>query len=510
MAKMEFEKKLRDYIDAKVPIIYIESYDDNKIEKMVLNVTERRTVVEWNEMNGYYTCKKFEDGKESFIHEEIAGHYKLQDVLKTGVCEKELNRRILIIKDVHSYLEEAQMVSLLKNTCLEIEEGTLDTTLIFISPIVKIPRELEKYVVLLQETFLDSDEIKQVIVEFLELYSLGNLHAELLEEIVIAFKGLSQLEIETILALAFSSKGKIDRSTIDLIIEQKQQMIQKAGILEMVPIKEGMEDIGGLENLKEWLQKKAKVLKNMAQAEEYGVELPKGVLIAGVPGCGKSLNAKASAKLLEVPLLKLEMGRLMGKYVGESERNMRRALALAEAIAPCVLWVDELEKAFAGVGGDGGGAEVTTRLFGQFLTWMQEKRSAVFVVATANNIMKLPPELMRKGRFDEIFYVKLPLEKERKVIFEIHIKKRRPNDLKNINIDKLVEKTKGYSGADIEGIVKEGIESAFVKEKEGVTTEDIMEAIGTTHSLSEIMKEEIDRMEKEYKDRKFKNASREE
>ncbi|NLK77584.1 MAG: AAA family ATPase [Clostridiales bacterium] len=508
MEKITFEKKLRDYIDAKVPIIYIESFDDNKIEKMVLNVVARRTVLEWNEMDGYFVRKRVEEGKEIIMHEEVREDYGLQDVLKTGVYEKELNRRVLIVKDVHSYLEDPKTVAMFKNACLKIEDGSLDTTFIFISEIVKVPRELEKYMTLLQEDFLDNDEIRQVIVEFLQSYSVGHLHEDLLEEIVIAFKGLSQLEIETILALAFSSKGEIDRETIDLIIEQKQQMIQKAGILEMVPIKESMEDIGGLENLKEWIQKKSKILKNMTKAEEYGVELPKGVLIAGVPGCGKSLNAKASAKLLEVPLLKLDMGRLMGKYVGESESNMRRAIALAEAISPCVLWVDELEKAFAGIGGDGGGAEVTTRLFGQFLTWMQEKKSAVFVVATANNIMKLPPELMRKGRFDEIFYVNLPSERERKTIFEIHIKKRRPNDLKNIDIDKLVGKTKGYSGADIEGIVKEGIESAFVKEKQSVTTEDILEAIEATHSLSEIMKEEIDKLEKEYKNRKFKNASK--
>lgn len=507
MAKTRFEEKLRDYIGAKVPIIYVESFDDNKIEEMVLSVTERRVVVEWNEMDGYFARKRLVDGKEETVHDEINGGCRLEEVLKTGVYDKELNRRILIVKDIHPYLEEPHIVSLLKNTCLKIEDGSLDTTLIFISPVVKVPRELEKYMTLLQEDFLDTAEIKQVIVEFLQVYSLGNLNDRLLEEIVVAFKGLSQLEIETILALAFSSKGEIDRSTIDLIIEQKQQMIKKTGILEMVPIKESMEDIGGLENLKEWTQRKAKVLKNMARAEEYGVELPKGVLIAGVPGCGKSLSAKASAKLLEVPLLRLDMGRLMGKYVGESESNMRQAIALAEAISPCVLWIDELEKAFAGVGGDGGGAEVTTRLFGQFLTWMQEKKSAVFVVATANNIMKLPPELMRKGRFDEIFYVKLPSAKERRTIFEIHITKRRPGDLKNIDIDKLVEKTEGYSGADIEGIVKEGIESAFVKGKEKVTSEDILEAVGATHSLREIMKEEIEKMEKEYKDRKFKNAS---
>ena len=343
--------------------------------------------------------------------------------------------------------------------------------------------------------------------EFLEECSLGSLHEKLMDEIVVAFKGLSNLEIETILALDLSSRGTIDRETIHLIIEQKQQMIRKAGILEMIPVNEGLEDIGGLENLKNWLQKKAVILKDMAKAKKFGVELPKGVLIAGVPGCGKSLNAKASAKLFEVPLLKLDMGRIMGKYVGESEENLRHAIALAEAIAPCVLWVDELEKAFAGIGGNGGGAEVTTRLFGQFLTWMQEKKSAVFVVATANDIMKLPPELMRKGRFDEIFYVKLPTREERRKIFEIHIGKRRPDDLKDINIDKLVSETEGYSGADIEGIVKGGVESAYVNKKSNVETEDIIEAIESTHSLSEVMEKEIYEMERAYKEKKFKCAS---
>ena len=231
-------------------------------------------------------------------------------------------------------------------------------------------------------------------------------------------------------------------------------------------------------------------------------------MIAGVPGCGKSLNAKAAANLFEVPLLRLDMGRLMGKYVGESEGNLRKAIALAEAISPCVLWIDELEKAFAGIGGAGSGAEVTTRLFGNFLTWMQEKESPTFVVATANDIIKLPPELMRKGRFDEIFYVGLPNDKEREKIFTIHINKRRPQDLKYIKISDLISKTKGFSGADIEGVIKDAIESAFADEKDKVTTEEILNAIENTHSLSEIMKDALDKMAKEYEDRKFRNASK--
>ena len=222
-----------------------------------------------------------------------------------------------------------------------------------------------------------------------------------------------------------------------------------------------------MENLKEWFAKKAKVIKNINAAGKFGVAMPKGVLIAGVPGCGKSLNAKAAAALFEVPLLRMDMGRLMGKYVGESEGNLRKAIALSEAIAPCVLWIDELEKAFAGIN-NGGGSEVTTRLFGNFLTWMQEKESPVFVVATANNIMNLPPELMRKGRFDEIFFVGLPNRTERRKIFEIHINKRRKNDMQYVDINKLVDLTEGYSGADIEGVVKDAIEDVFASDKDHI------------------------------------------
>ena len=235
--------------------------------------------------------------------------------------------------------------------------------------------------------------------------------------------------------------------------------------------------------------------------------MPKGVLIAGMPGCGKSLNAKAAAKLFEVPLLRLDMGRLMGKYVGESEANMRRAIALAEAISPCVLWIDELEKAFAGINGQGGGADVTTRLFGTFLTWLQEKNSMAFVVATANNIVEMPSELLRKGRFDEIFYVDLPRDKEREKIFSIHIAKRRPNDLETIDLKKLTAATQGYSGADIEGVVRDSIEEVFADGRDKLTTEDIERAVKNTHSLMEVMKESLEKLKEHYKEHKFKNAS---
>jgi len=235
--------------------------------------------------------------------------------------------------------------------------------------------------------------------------------------------------------------------------------------------------------------------------------MPKGVLIAGIPGCGKSLSAKAAAKLFNIPLLRLDMGRLLGKYVGESESNMRKAIRLADALSPCVLWIDELEKAFAGIGEGGSGGEVTTRLFGSFLTWLQEKESAAFVVATANDITKLPPELLRKGRFDEIFYVGLPQTAERRKIFQIHIEKRRPDDLPGIDLDELAARSDGYSGADIEGVVRESVETAFAEGAASLTTENILHAMDETSSLSELMKDQITRLMDTFESKSFKNAS---
>lgn len=496
---MKLEQNLIRYIDAVFPILYINSYEEKKVDEIIKKSAGGRAIFEWNGVNGFVD-----------FHTKVSyamNHESLADVLKFLLDSNDIDGSLLVLKDVQPYLEEPKVVSTLKYISEKIGAGDIETSIIIVSAVRKIPKELEPYVVILEVDYLNTEEIREIISEFIEANEVDMIREELLDEMAIAFKGLSQFEIENILALAYADDGELTRKDLALIFEQKQQMIMKSGILEMIPLKESLEDIGGLDNLKKWLTKKAKVLKNIEKAQQFGVDVPKGVLIAGVPGCGKSLNAKAAAKLFEIPLLRLDMGRLMGKYVGESEANMRKAIALAEAIAPCVLWVDELEKAFAGIGGTGGGADITTRLFGNFLTWMQEKKSAAFVVATANDITKLPPELLRKGRFDEIFYVGLPNDKERKKIFEIHISKRRKQDLADINLDLLISKTKGYSGADIEGVVKESIENVYSEGKEKLTTEDIMEAIRNTHSLSEIMKEPLKKMAEEYENRKFKNAS---
>lgn len=490
--------KLARYIDAGFPIIYMNTFEEEKVDELIASVSSGREVYEWNQTNGY-----IDFDTKTPLSEDCSLETMLNQLKGWGM----LNRKIIVLKDVAAYLDDSKIVAKLKGLARMIYRGE-DATLIIVSNTLVIPKELEQFVTILEMDYLGSDEIRQVILRFIKDNAMKEVKDSLLDEMAVAFKGLTEFEINNLLALAYADDGELTRRDLRLIFDQKQQMIKKAGILEMIPLKEKFEDIGGLENLKEWFQRKAKVYRNMEQAKKYGVDMPKGVLIAGLPGCGKSLSAKAAANLFEVPLLRLDMGRVMGKYVGESEGNFRKAIALAEAISPCVLWIDELEKAFAGIGGNGGGAEVTTRLFGNFLTWMQEKESPVFVVATANDITKLPPELMRKGRFDEIFYVGLPSEREREKIFQIHIGKRRPHDLKNIKVSNLAAGTNGFSGADIEGVVKEAIEEAFANGKGSVQTQDIHDAIRSTHSLSEIMKESIERMSEEYKKRKFKNASR--
>ena len=499
---MELEDKLIRYIDAGFPILYINSFEEQKIDTIIKKSACGRKILEWNGVNGF---TNFETKQANILNDS-----SLSGTLRLLLEGNELDGTLFVLKDTQSMIEEPEIVALLKNIAEKNSCGDIECTIIVETTIIKIPKALEPFITILEMDYLNTSEIKSIIKEFISLNEVDMIRNELLDEMSIAFKGLSQFEIENLLSLAYAENGELTRSDLKLIFEQKKQIIMKSGILEMIPLKEKLEDIGGLDNLKKWLNKKAKVLKNLEKAIDFGVDVPKGVLIAGVPGCGKSLNAKAAASLFEVPLLRLDMGRLMGKYVGESEANMRKAISLAEAIAPCVLWIDELEKAFAGIGGDGGGAEVTTRLFGNFLTWLQEKESSVFVVATANDITKLPPELLRKGRFDEIFYVGLPSEKERKKIFEIHISKRRKEDLSKIDLDKLTLRTKGYSGADIEGVIKESIENVYSEERNTLTTEDILSVIKNTHSLSEIMKEPLKKMSQEYENRKFKNASEKE
>lgn len=490
--------KLSRYMDAGFPILMYKTYDEMRALDVLAEVNDGRRVLEWSEL-GYFDTNGSEFPSLS-----------IQDFLANiaSAGSYELNDTIVILRDLRQYMDNSSVINLLKHLAQMIAIGDIgDCTIILLGEHIDLPIDLEPFVTIIEEDVVQASEIDQQITKFCESYDI-TIDIKLKDSLVTAFRGLSKYEIEHILALSYADDGEITTNDIGLVIEQKKQIVKKSGVLEMIPLEESMDSIGGLSVLKEWIQNKSKVFSNIDSAKSFGVDVPKGVLIAGIPGCGKSLSAKATAKLFNSPLLRLDMGRIMGKYVGESEANMRKAIRIAEDISPCVLWIDEIEKAFSGVNGGSSATDITNRLLGSFLTWLQEKKSQVFVVMTANDATKLPPELVRKGRLDEVFFVELPDTKERKEILKIHLYKRRPQDVYAIDLDQIARNTEGYSGADIEGIVKDAIEHAFTNNKSSVSTSDIMNAINHTHSLKVIMSQSIDEMIKMYKDKKFKNASK--
>lgn len=498
---------LASYVDALHPIIYINHFDSHVIDAAIAQLGDQAQCIEFNNALGLVNFKT-----KSPIQE-----CSLEEFLKMTMDDGFEKETFLILKDIHKELNDPKIIALLKR----IAENTLymedySATIFIVSEVTVIPRELETYITLFDIPLPTMSEIQALIREFAAEQGIS-VEPDTASELALSFKGLNEFQIRQILNLAYQDGGCIDTEDRDLILQGKEQFIKKSGMLEIIKVTETPDDIGGLENLKDWLKRKAYIFDHLDTAIKFGVDIPKGLLIVGMPGCGKSLTAKATASLLRLPLVRLDIGRLLGKYVGDSESNLRRALKLSEAISPCVLWIDEIEKAFAGVGG--GGSEVTTRLFGQFLTWMQEKESTVFIVATANNISAaddnntvnhsntLPPEFLRKGRFDELFFVDLPNPTERAKILEIHLKKRGKWN-KSINMTELAKETEGFSGADLEAVVKDTIEAAFIDGRETITTEDLQYIISHTTPIASISGNEIAKTRNEVHKRRIKPASR--
>lgn len=471
---------LASYIDALHPIIYIKHFDFKVIDEAIAHVGESAKCVEFNNALGLVDFKTKSPMQEC----------NLEQFLKLTMDDGFEHDTFLVLKDIHGELNNPKIIALLK----KIAENNLynddyNATIFIISEITVIPRELENYITVFDIPLPALNEIQALIREFIDDLEIA-VEEDIINDIALSFKGLNEFQIKQILNLAYQDGGCIDKDDKLLILKEKEQFIKKSGMLEIVPFSETVDDIGGLENLKKWLARKAKIFANLDKAIKFGVDIPKGIMIIGMPGCGKSLTAKATASLFEIPLVRLDVGRLLGKYVGESEENMRKALKLSEAISPCVLWIDEIEKAFAGVGGDGGGSDVTTRLFGQFLTWMQEKENTVFIVATANDISRMPPEFLRKGRFDELFFVDLPNGEERRKILDIHLKKRKKWN-KSIDSIALIKETEGFNGADLEAVVKDTIEMAFIDGKTTISTEDLLRSVKDTKSISSTLKDKI-------------------
>lgn len=288
-----------------------------------------------------------------------------------------------------------------------------------------------------------------------------------------------------------ATHGHLQPEDVELVLQEKRQIIRQTQILDFYPASERISDIGGLDNLKEWLLRRGGAFSERAQ--QYGLPHPRGLLLVGIQGTGKSLTAKAIAHHWHLPLLRLDVGRLFAGLVGESESRTRQMIQVAEALAPCVLWIDEIDKAFSGLDGRGDSG-TANRVFGTFITWLAEKTSPVFVVATANNVQSLPAELIRKGRFDEIFFVGLPNQTERQAIFEVHLSRLRPQSLKNYDLERLAYETPDFSGAEIEQTLVEAMHLGFSHDRD-FTTEDILEAASQVVPLAKTAQDQIEQLQ---------------
>lgn len=471
------------YVGALRPIIYIPHNDFTSVERMIEEVANKGfDIAEFNHGYGYVDFRTKLPKTRCSLSEFLRYADDFSD-----------NPRFLVLKDVHRELGDPEVQALLKSIAIKnLYKEDFYCTIFILSTSLVVPSELESLMTILEIEAPDTSDIQALIKNFSEVQDIS-IEQSIIDEMTLSFKGMSEFEIYQILNLAYQSNGEITAEDKVLILREKEQFVKKSGMLEIINFEEDINDIGGLENLKVWLRRKGRIFNNLDQAMKAGVDIPKGLMMVGMPGCGKSLAAKATAKLFNVPLLRLDIGKLFGKYIGESEDNMRRALRTAEAVSPCILWVDEIEKAFSGIGESGGGNSVTTRLFGTFLTWMQEKESTVFVVATANDISSLPPELLRKGRFDELFSVNLPNKEERRRIVDIHLTKRNKNNL-DIDTIKIVKVTEGFNGADLESVVKEAIENLYLEGRDVLRTEDLLDVIKETKGISTSLKDKIEQI----------------
>ena len=336
----------------------------------------------------------------------------------------------------------------------------------------------------------DYNEMLELIEATLGKERFRELSSRLREKLAKAALGFHSESAKNVFAKALLMFGRLDERAIGVIIDEKRRLIKHSGILEFFDAEETIESIGGLHTLKNWLRKREKAFTE--EAHDYGLPSPKGLLLIGVQGTGKSLTAKAISDLWRLPLLRFDVGKVFGSLVGQSEERMRLALSLAETVSPCLLWVDEIDKSFAGVAGNSRGDSGTSaRVFGTLITWMQEKTSPVFVVSTANNVRSLPPELLRKGRFDEIFFIDLPTLSEREEVFRVHLEKVRPV-IREYDIKSLAVKSEGFSGAEIEQAVIEAMFNAFDDGQRDFTTEDILQSLDDIVPLSKFMQEQVD------------------
>ena len=494
MASSTADNELEMLIRAKYPIIYIVSWEEGRVEAALRRIAQDRgkKILFWTITQGMV---------QNANHRDNATRDPM-NALDFVMDSRE--QALFVLKDFHAFIGNTEITRRLRDLFVSLKMTY--KTLIILAPLLKLPAELEKEITVVEYGLPDRDDLdvllEGIIQKAKENPNLNVVLSDLeRDQILKAAQGLTVNEAENVFAKSLVEKHKFD---VDVILSEKEQIILKSGILEYYPFSEQISDVGGLDNLKEWMEKRTVSFTEKARA--FGLPEPRGVLLLGVQGCGKSLSAKAIGSLWRLPLLRLDVGRIFAGIVGSSEENMRKAIRVAESVAPAILWIDELEKGFSGTQSSGqsdGGT--TSRVFGTFLTWMQDKKAATFVVATSNDVTALPPELLRKGRFDEIFFIDLPSAEERTQIFKIHLSKRKRNS-DEFDLDRLAAATPGFSGAEIEACVVDALYNAFDNEGKELTTDAIVDAAHHTVPLSMTMRERIEHL-REWANTRARQAS---
>lgn len=473
---------------ARIPLLYLITVEEEPVEEVLLQVASRsqpqRQVLFWDIVRGWS-----DNGADKGSVMAALGR-----IAKTDTQASIL----FVLRDLHPFLkspvsqQNAPIVRELRNLARELKRSR--KTLFLTSHTLELPEELLQEVTVVDFPLPSVPEINYLIQQ---LVVPEKLHVSGLarEQLVKACQGLSRTRISRVLALALAAKQQVNESDIDGVLSEKKQAIRQTGILEFFTPQESLKRVGGLDLLKQWVLMRQDAFTE--EARRYGIPNPKGILLVGIQGTGKSLSAKTIAHQWRLPLLRLDSGRLFGGIVGESESRVRQMIQLTEAMAPCVLWIDEIDKAFGNVSSSFDGDSGTSRrVFGSLITWMQEKTSPVFIVATANNVQILPAELLRKGRFDEIFFLNLPTEAERQEIFKVHLQRLRPNRLREFNLVVLAKQAPNFSGAEIEQTIADAMHIAFSQTTDGhrrdFTQADISQAIAQTVPLAAIARSQIE------------------
>jgi SpoVK/Ycf46/Vps4 family AAA+-type ATPase len=474
---MKFNDELALFLKARYPIIYINTIEEDRVEYIIrknVKANLNRSIYSWDFVDGYTN----NPNNEGFAKKNPLQALELVEKLNAETPA------LFLLKDFNRFLTDLSVSRKLRNISriLKLQPKTI----IIIGSDLNIPKELKDLITVLKFELPSEQEINQELTRLVNSLNI-KIDSQLFENLVRACQGLSLERIRRVLSKIIATYKTIDDNSIKILLSEKKQIISQTEILEYTSVNEKIINLGGLTNLKEWLKKRRTAFS--IQAYNYGLPTPRGLLLVGLQGTGKSLTAKAIANEWQLPLLKLDVGKLFGGIVGESESRLRQMINVAETISPCILWIDEIDKAFSNTESTGDSG-TSNRVLGSFVSWLSEKTKPVFVIATANNIELLPLEIIRKGRFDEIFFLDLPQKEEREEIFKIHLQEFRPNSWESFDYIKLSELSESFSGAEIRQSIIEGMYQAFYEKRE-FTTDDICLALNESIPLAQLESEQM-------------------